>query len=89
MCFEATEYSSQCSTPELVSLTFSKVLASPLNLNLFEQKLCLNFQLKVTKTAAKTVGSKSYTVNSLVSRHPRELKNMSVSRAVRLGELLP
>ena len=29
------------------------------------------------------------TVNSLVSGHPRELKNVSVSRAVRLRELFP
>ena len=31
----------------------------------------------------------SITVNSLVSGHPRELKNVSVSRAVRLRELFP
>ena len=29
------------------------------------------------------------TVNSLVSGHPRELKRVSVSRAVRLRELFP
>ena len=31
----------------------------------------------------------AHTVNSLVSGHPRELKNVSVSRAVRLRELFP
>ena len=41
------------------------------------------------KQSDRGMFNEGYTVNSLVSGHPRELKKVSVSRAVRLRELFP